>query len=148
MTSGVSPETCWASYTYGIIKILIHCCILLYFLLELCYDARTHEHQVCVFKFLSLSFILYWKRRSYCLRWQNFWRFWHQVRRLGRGIDYCDGAILYLWFTSVRPGRWLGRYLHLVPDGFLPHDSQFIIDWRSYRLTLYRLKILTMLLTI
>jgi hypothetical protein len=31
MMGGVSPETCWASYKYGIIKILIHCCILLDF---------------------------------------------------------------------------------------------------------------------
>jgi len=29
MMGGVSPEACWASYKYGIIKILIHCCILL-----------------------------------------------------------------------------------------------------------------------
>jgi hypothetical protein len=28
MMGGVSPETCWASYKYGIIKSLIHCCIL------------------------------------------------------------------------------------------------------------------------
>jgi hypothetical protein len=27
----VSPKTCWASYKYGIINILIHCCILLDF---------------------------------------------------------------------------------------------------------------------
>ena len=32
MMGGVSPETCWESYKYGIIKILIHCCILLDFL--------------------------------------------------------------------------------------------------------------------
>jgi hypothetical protein len=31
MIGGVSPETCWASYKYGIIKIWIHCCILLDF---------------------------------------------------------------------------------------------------------------------
>jgi len=29
--AGVSPETCWASYKYGTIKILIHCCTLLDF---------------------------------------------------------------------------------------------------------------------
>ena len=46
MLGGVSPETCWASYKYGIIKILIRCCILLDFLYELYYDARIHEHQV------------------------------------------------------------------------------------------------------
>ena len=46
MMGGVSPETCWALYKYGIIKILIHCCILLDFLYELYYDARIHEHQV------------------------------------------------------------------------------------------------------
>jgi hypothetical protein len=34
MTGGVLPETRWASYKYGIIKILIHCCILLDFLYE------------------------------------------------------------------------------------------------------------------
>jgi hypothetical protein len=31
MMGGVSPETCWASYKYRIIKILIHFCILLDF---------------------------------------------------------------------------------------------------------------------
>ena len=31
MMGSVSPETCWASYKYGIIKILIHCYTLLYF---------------------------------------------------------------------------------------------------------------------
>ena len=46
MMGGVSPGTCWASYKYGIIKILIHCCILLDFLYELYYDAWIHEHQV------------------------------------------------------------------------------------------------------
>jgi len=35
MMGGVSPETCWASYKYGIIKILIHCCILLDFSLQI-----------------------------------------------------------------------------------------------------------------
>jgi len=45
MMGGVSSETCWASYKYGIIKfwyIVASCWIFLY---ELCYDARTHEHQ-------------------------------------------------------------------------------------------------------
>ena len=48
MMGGVSPETCWALYKYGIIKILMHCCILLdfFFLYELYYDARIREHQV------------------------------------------------------------------------------------------------------
>ena len=44
---GVSPETCWASYKYGIIKfwyIVASCWIFLY---ELYYDARIHEHQGC-----------------------------------------------------------------------------------------------------
>ena len=31
MMVGVSPEKCWVSYKYGIIKFLIHCCILLDF---------------------------------------------------------------------------------------------------------------------
>jgi hypothetical protein len=31
LMGGTSPETCWASYKYRIIKILIHCCILLDF---------------------------------------------------------------------------------------------------------------------
>jgi hypothetical protein len=46
MTGGVSPETCWASYKYGIIKfwyIVVSCWIFLY---ELYYDARIHKFQV------------------------------------------------------------------------------------------------------
>jgi len=35
MMGGVSPETCWASYKYGIIKVLIYCCILLDFSLRI-----------------------------------------------------------------------------------------------------------------
>jgi len=38
MMGGVWPETCWASYKYGIIKILIHCCILLDFSLRISDD--------------------------------------------------------------------------------------------------------------
>ena len=46
MMGGVSPETSWASYKNGIIKILIHFCILLDFLYELYYDARIHKHRI------------------------------------------------------------------------------------------------------
>jgi len=45
MMGGVSPETCWASYKYGIITfwyIVAFCWIFLY---ELYRDARIHEHQ-------------------------------------------------------------------------------------------------------
>ena len=38
MMGGVSPETCWASYNYGIIKILIYCCIFFIFLYAICWD--------------------------------------------------------------------------------------------------------------
>jgi len=44
MMGVVLPETCWPSYKYGIIKILIHCCILLDFSLWIvpwCTDRRT-----------------------------------------------------------------------------------------------------------
>jgi len=50
MMGGVSPETRWASYRYGIIKfwyIVASCWIFLY---ELYYDARLHKHQVGVNK--------------------------------------------------------------------------------------------------
>ena len=48
MMGGVSPETCWASYKYGIIEfwyIVASCWIFLY---EFYYDARIHEHQTLV----------------------------------------------------------------------------------------------------
>ena len=54
MMGGVSPETCWASYKYGIIKfwyIVASCWIFLY---ELYYDARIHEHHRC-YKFICRS---------------------------------------------------------------------------------------------
>ena len=38
MMGSVSPETCRASYKYGIIQILIHCFILLVYLYELNYE--------------------------------------------------------------------------------------------------------------
>jgi hypothetical protein len=53
MMSGVSPETCWASYKYGIIKcwhIVASCWIFLY---KLYYGTRIHEHQVVVSIFIS-----------------------------------------------------------------------------------------------
>jgi hypothetical protein len=43
MMGGVLPETCWASYKYGIIKMWMHCCILLDFFLRIvlwCADPR------------------------------------------------------------------------------------------------------------
>ena len=45
MMGGVSPETCWASYKYGIIKVwyIVACCWI--FLYEFYYDARIHERQ-------------------------------------------------------------------------------------------------------
>jgi len=46
MVGGVSPETYWALYKYGIIKlwyIVAFCWIFLY---ELYYDARIYEHQI------------------------------------------------------------------------------------------------------
>jgi len=45
----VSPETCWASYKYGIINILIHSCILLDFSLRSvlwCTDPQTSNVEV------------------------------------------------------------------------------------------------------
>jgi len=46
MMGAVSPETCWASYEYGIIKILIYCCTLLDFSLWIvlwCMDVVRHS---------------------------------------------------------------------------------------------------------
>jgi hypothetical protein len=46
MMGGMLPETCWASYKYGIIKfwyIVASCWIFLY---ELYYNVRIHERQV------------------------------------------------------------------------------------------------------
>jgi hypothetical protein len=53
MMGGVSPETCWASYKYGIIKfwyIVASCWIFLY---EFYYDARIHELQVRIINVLA-----------------------------------------------------------------------------------------------
>jgi hypothetical protein len=45
MMGGVSPETCWASYKYGIIKVwyIVSTCWIC--ICELCYDARIHKHK-------------------------------------------------------------------------------------------------------
>ena len=48
MMGGMSPEKCWASYKYGIIKcwyIVASCRIFLY---ELYYEERIHKHQFSV----------------------------------------------------------------------------------------------------
>jgi len=46
MMGGVSPETCWASYKYGIIKCWYFVASCLISLNELPSDARIHEHQI------------------------------------------------------------------------------------------------------
>jgi len=61
MMGGVSPETCWTSYKYGIIKFLIHCCFLLDFYMRkvdckiLCYGLLPMRLLI-----ISLLFISYW----------------------------------------------------------------------------------------
>jgi len=45
MMGGVSSETWWASYKYGIIKFWYNVASCWIFLYELYYDARIHEHQ-------------------------------------------------------------------------------------------------------
>jgi hypothetical protein len=45
MMGGVSPETCWASYKYGIIKFLYTVASCWIFLYELYRDVRIHRHQ-------------------------------------------------------------------------------------------------------
>ena len=65
MMGGVSPETCWASYKYRIIKILIDYCILLdFFLYEFYYDARIREHQGKYTVCFSCLLLLHWKLRN------------------------------------------------------------------------------------
>ena len=67
MMGGVSPETCWASYKYGIIKfwyIVASCWIFLY---ELYYDVRIHERQDILYVFL-FYFTLRGKRDCWFLR--------------------------------------------------------------------------------
>jgi hypothetical protein len=46
MMGGVSPETCWASYKYGIIKFwyIVASCWIFYY--KFYYDARIHEHKI------------------------------------------------------------------------------------------------------
>jgi len=46
MMGGVSSETCWASYKYGIIKCWYIVASFWIFLYEFYYDARIHEHQI------------------------------------------------------------------------------------------------------
>ena len=66
MMAGVSPETCWALYKYGIIKfwyIVASCWIFLY---EFYYNARIHEYQVlqhalCASPFVLLPGFCHWK---------------------------------------------------------------------------------------
>jgi hypothetical protein len=65
---GVSPETCWASYKYGIIKlwyIIASCWIFLY---ELYYDAWIHDHQISVFFVYCLILKATWLRSFDTLR--------------------------------------------------------------------------------
>jgi len=73
MMGGVSPETCWASYKYGIIKcwyIVAYCWIFLYILY---YDARIHEHQILLrTAFRSLSCLIRQYMRGNWTKRENY----------------------------------------------------------------------------
>ena len=60
MMGGVSSEMCWASYKYGIIKILYIVASCWIFLYELHYDGRIHERQV-TYNILIKTEILFFK---------------------------------------------------------------------------------------
>jgi len=51
MMSGVSPETCWASYKYGIIKFWYIVASGWIFLYGLYYEARIHEPHISMFRY-------------------------------------------------------------------------------------------------
>jgi len=72
---GVSPETCWASYKYGIIKfwyIVASCWTFLY---ELYYDAWIHECQI-IFNFSCTITLSLQRFRKCSINGQKFpWYF-------------------------------------------------------------------------
>jgi hypothetical protein len=70
MMGGVSPETCWASYKFGIIQfwyIVTSCWIFLY---ELYYDARIHEHQTIHVFLVATTMSL--DRKFHCIPAEQF----------------------------------------------------------------------------
>ena len=59
MMGGVSPETCWASYKYGTIKVLIHCCILLDFSLRIVFCSSVSPVSYLPVFSYRIHFMLY-----------------------------------------------------------------------------------------
>jgi hypothetical protein len=63
MMGSVPPKTCWASYKYGILKLLIHCCILLdvsLWIVVWCTDARTWRHRTTAHNDSKMCSVVNW----------------------------------------------------------------------------------------
>jgi hypothetical protein len=89
MMGSVSPETCWVSYKYGIIKILIHFCTLLDFSLRIVLwwtDPRTEGFDIShTIRLTILQFV------CHCITTYNF-------------------TYALLSFLCKRPWRWKETY--------------------------------------
>ena len=59
MMGDVSPETCWTSYKYWIIKFFIHCCILLDFLYVTVFCPLVGSRQWSA----KVKYVSFWIRR-------------------------------------------------------------------------------------
>jgi hypothetical protein len=114
MMGGVSPETCWASYKYGIIKILIHCCNLLDFFFmnyglkfcrQLCVSTDTVAVTVdteqlnlqkhCCYNLISISAWVYSKTNCSCIPTE------YNVLQ-SCSITKQSDAVRAMWFLSYR----------------------------------------------
>ena len=104
MMGCVSPETCWVSYKYGIIKLLIHCCILLDFSLWIvlwCTDPRISSSELWVVQIMH--------RCVFCLQPED-----------GSG-EFC---------RKIRNNSRHNTFLCIVTSGLtLPGYICNIIDW-------------------
>jgi hypothetical protein len=127
MMGGVSPGTCWASYTCGIIKFwytVVSCWIFLY---EFYYDARIHEHSFILCPANNKAWILHcrWVSDNFLFSLEN--------RMIGAKSllphtplwMHSDTCTIYL---EVEMDIW--HYLHILKNFLLVHKRQPIYETR------------------
>jgi len=112
MMGGVSPETCWASDKYGIIKILIDCCILLDFL----YEANTTSLRIIIhflWSILQCSQYL-WLHNISCRKTDKLCMIWNKWM-----WPNPDTILTYAWREWGKP--WKTSFLTLILHQHLFH---------------------------
>jgi hypothetical protein len=137
MMGGVSPEKCWALYKYGIIKILIHRCILLDFSLWILKCDAVYACELVRFPIVSLEFFIdiildYWmtlRKGEDILIWKGMlWIAVYGEFALEKTLDLSWDRLLNEWMNE-----WMnnpsGRTMTLWSTQPLTEMSTNDVSW-------------------